>query len=277
MVLQAAVDDSGKGIRPVFVLAGFVLSAAEWSAFADQWQDALDLSPRIEYFKMQEAWTFKGQFSRFSTGQRDERLQKLVSVILAHRPLVIREVIHHEHYERHFKGRIAKRMDYPYFLCVKNIIGLLIIHQLTKNWHPKEPVDFIFDEQGKEGDVIQRTWQFTVENIPANFKPLLGNRPIHRNEKDFLPLQAADLLAWYSRRFYAEKFNGTEYADPVWKALSELECVEYEWPEERIKWMIDGIRASGMIFEHDVKASPKLRKAFRRILSEKLKYENEKK
>jgi hypothetical protein len=43
MVLQAVIDDSGKGVDPVFVLAGFVLSAFKWSVFADQWKSILDV------------------------------------------------------------------------------------------------------------------------------------------------------------------------------------------------------------------------------------------
>jgi hypothetical protein len=228
------------------------------------------MPPAIEYFKMKEAWACTGQFQKFSTKQRDERLQKLTSLIVDHRPLALREVICYEHYNRHFKGKIAKGMDYPYFLCVENIIGLLIVHQLNELWHPNDPVDFIFDEQGKESDVIQRSWRFTVENAPPRFKPLLGQRPIHRDEKEFLPLQAADLLAWQSRRFYDEKARGNKYSNPTWEALSKLQCVEYEWPEERVKHMSDGVRKSGMIFEYDLKASPKLRKMYKQILRKRL-------
>jgi len=47
MVLQAVVDDSGKGGGPVFVLAWFVLSAEQWIGFSDQWEVVLDAAPRI--------------------------------------------------------------------------------------------------------------------------------------------------------------------------------------------------------------------------------------
>ena len=131
---------------------------------------------------MNEAWNYTGEFKNFSTKDRDERVKKLVSLIVGHKPLGIIEVMHHEHYDRHFKGKIAKRMDYPYFLCLNHILGLMITYQMVMQWHPNEPVDFIFDEQGKESDTLQRSWQFTVDKIPPDMKHLLGNRPIHRDE-----------------------------------------------------------------------------------------------
>jgi len=269
VILQAIVDDSGKGSGPVFVLAGFVLGAYKWGVFADEWKSILDISPPIKYFKMNEAWTFTGEFKRFSTLQRDERLQKLVSLIVSHRPLAIREVVYQEHFIRHFKGKIAKKMDYPYFLSVTNIIGLMIMYQLHDLWHATEPVDFVFDEQGKESDLIQKTWEFTKENLPAEFRPLIGNRPIHRDEKLFLPLQAADLFAWQSRRCYADRVAGKEYSSSTWKELSKLKHIEFEWSEEHLKDLSNMVRTSGAIFEYDLKNKPKALKAYNQILRER--------
>jgi hypothetical protein len=265
VVLQAVIDDSGKSEKPVFVLAGFVLSVDEWTAFADQWQNILDGPPKLEYFKMSEAHYFTKQFARFSRRARDERLQQFVSLIMHYSPLAIREVIYHEIYQRLFKGQIAKGTDYPYFLCVNNIIGTMLRYQYNNDWHINDKVDFIFDEQGKESDAIQRVWRYGMRILPPVLKPLVGNRPAHRDEKTFLPLQAADLFAWQSRRFYYEKAAGKDYNDPTWQALSTLECAEDEWTEQRLKKIVDGVKASGLVFEYDV-SSPKARKAYKKEL-----------
>jgi hypothetical protein len=268
MELQAVVDDSGKGVKPVYVLAGFVLSAYQWIVFAEHWQAILDAAPKIPYFKMHEAWHLSEQFSRFSTQQRDEKVTKFVSLIIEYRPLALKEVIHHSMYDRVFKGKIAPGMDYPYLLPCSNIVGTLARYQYNNEWHPNDPVDFIFDEQGKESDKVQRVWSYGLQFVPLVLKPLIGGKPINRNDKDFLPLQAADLFAWHVRRFYEEKSRGQEYMDPHWKSLKSLKCAEYEWTEEHLQKICDGVRKTGQLFEYDIK-SKKVLKRHKRALAER--------
>lgn len=44
---KAYIDDSGrKDHSPVFVLAGWAAPVATWIPFSDDWQAALDISPR---------------------------------------------------------------------------------------------------------------------------------------------------------------------------------------------------------------------------------------
>ncbi len=46
---------------------------------------------------------------------------------------------------------------------------------------------------------------------PDELRPLIGSRPIHRCDSDVLPLQAADLIAWQTRRYYAEREKDKPY------------------------------------------------------------------
>ena len=258
MVLQAVVDDSGKGEPPVFVMAGFVLAAEEWAAFSDHWQAALNKIPKIEYFKMKEAFRLSDQFCGFSVRDRDRKLQELVSVILHYDPLRISNVIPHEAYRTAFRGKIAKQMDYPYFLSYYGVMGALFRYKHLLERHAGQKVDFVFDEQGKEGVAPQRVWNFAKESAPAWAKPLIGSGPVHRDDKTFLPLQAADLLAWQTRRFFLEQSRGGVYRAPEWQALSALRCAEDVWDEGRLKKLYQGIRSTGSTFEYDL--SPRERK-----------------
>lgn len=59
----AFVDDSGSGgDSPYFVLAGYAACESAWTTFLPHWQSVLDLPPKLEYFKMSEAESLKGQF-----------------------------------------------------------------------------------------------------------------------------------------------------------------------------------------------------------------------
>lgn len=112
VILQANIDDSGKGQHPVFVLAGFVASAERWTAFANDWQTCLDANPPIAYFKMKEAADRRDEFhsSRFPTDEhRNERLRAFMGIIDEHLPLGVACVVNHEDYGAVFKGRGSSR------------------------------------------------------------------------------------------------------------------------------------------------------------------------
>ena len=90
-MFQAYVDDSGNYQHsPVLVLAGFVASVEKWLEFADDWQRMLDMRPKIEYFKMNEAATLTGQFRDWSKDRRDEwvalayKIQRSTSIFKSH-------------------------------------------------------------------------------------------------------------------------------------------------------------------------------------------------
>jgi hypothetical protein len=242
-----------------------VLTCEEWLPFVDEWKAVLDEHPKIEYFKTKEARSCTRQFARVTTTQRDRKVQRLLSVILNHRPTTLLSAIPYDAYEEAFKGRIAKGTDYPYFLAYYEVIGVWLRYQYF-NGPPNQKVNFVFDEQMKEGDFAQSAWNFGANNMPKAVKSFLGDRPTHRDEKTFLPLQAADMLAWHTRRYYAERSHGREFNDPVWKALRSLPCAEGEMSRERLVKIANGVKASGLVFEYDV--PPRLRKMLKRVLAE---------
>src|ERR1039458_6635169 len=81
----AFIDDSGSGgDSPYYILAGYSPSEAACGAFGPGWQAALDVAPKLQYFKMSEAESLKGQFSGFSSERRTERVNRFIDVIQAH-------------------------------------------------------------------------------------------------------------------------------------------------------------------------------------------------
>lgn len=265
--LQAVIDDSGRGQGQMFVFAGFVLSFEEWMPFVSAWQAVLDEHPRIEYFKMKEAHRRDKQFASFSVPQRDKKIQGLLSVILNHRPTRLQSAIPYAAYEEAFKGKIAKGTDYPYFLGYYEVIGVWLRYHYC--YGPKhQKVDFVFDDQQKEGDIAVSAWRVAADALPEHSKPLIGGKPIQRDEKTFVPLQAADLLAWHVRRDYAERFAGREFDDPVWGALQTLPCANGEMTRERLMKIVEGVQGSGCLFEYNVPTAA-MRKMLKRQLAQK--------
>ena len=196
VVLQANIDDSGKGNRPVFVLAGFVATAERWAGFADEWQACLDVSPRLGSFKMNHAVNRTVQFrvARFpSQEMRDERLRAFVEIIDRHLPFGVACVVRSEDYEAVFRGRGSQQMNSPYFLAFYGIMQQVMrVQAIIGSPHP---ANFIFDEQGKEVGRALRHWERFKAAVPATLAHLVGNRPDSRKDHEWLPLQAADMLA----------------------------------------------------------------------------------
>ncbi len=105
------------------------------------------------------------------------------------------------------------------------------------NWN--EPIDFVFDEQGVDAIYALAAYDVFLKFAPDELKPLIGGRPIHRHDSDVLPLQAADLLAWQTRRFYWLRDEGKEYNNWVWRRLNDsFGIVKFEVTEERLKDLV---------------------------------------
>jgi hypothetical protein len=64
----------------------------------------------------------------------------------------------------------------------------------------EEPIDFIFDNQN-EKTAILNGWDLYRASAPERIHKLLGAMPRFEDDEQFLPLQAADMLAWWCRKW----------------------------------------------------------------------------
>jgi hypothetical protein len=192
---QAVVDDSGSEPNSqFFVLAGFIASANNWAAFSDEWQAALDQTPRLEYFKMKEAIRLKDQFDEkhgWTDELRDDRIATFCRIIQSRAAIRIHAKIQHSHFNKHIRSLpIPNRMlfsDTPYTLLFQQLI--LAVAVRGDLFGLTTPCDFIFNEQEGFSAEIQSQWPTFKETIRRNSRSdlptLVGDMPIFRNEKCF--------------------------------------------------------------------------------------------
>ena len=200
-MLQAFIDDSRSTVGSVLVLAGYVATADAWSQFSDDWQELLPFVRPSSAFKMSELATRWGP-----TDERIEwfyrRIEKHVlaefSYILplndfdaavAAFPVKFEPPINP--YHRAFSGvleNVAQRLDHL---------------RLTK------PIEVFFDEQGESNRIMDH-WSWVYPRMPEATRSILAGRPNFVSDEDYLPLQAADFLAWWRRR------NWEARGDPYW-------------------------------------------------------------
>lgn len=220
VALQAYIDDSGGtelNQHPYFVLGGFVSTAERWAEFSADWQAVLDLEPRLEYFKMSEAGSLNGQFHArrgWDKPKRDARLAKFVEVARSYpifrTSVAVDKTLFNEHIVGLNVPNPRPTANDPYYLAFHNLVTSLPLLQAFNNKSIPEQgkIDFIFDYQSKTGTRAVDAWDHIKCNILPNLKikgvpdimPFLGSQPIFRDEKEFLPLQAADLYVWHVRR-----------------------------------------------------------------------------
>src|SRR5947209_278262 len=83
LMLKAYMDDSHVGDRSsaVYVVAGWVAPIKTWLAFSEDWDEVLRMSPRVQYFKWQEAMAFNGEFYGITEERRNEKLRLLIDII----------------------------------------------------------------------------------------------------------------------------------------------------------------------------------------------------
>jgi hypothetical protein len=223
LVLEAFVDDSGNNAdSPVFVLAGFVARAETWIAFEKEWKATLEKPPAVAYFKMKECSALRGQFNGWREPDRDARLLELVSIIKKTAIASVFSLVKRDDFKEVF-GKLREPIGKaPYNLIYYSLMSATIRSMRANGI--EEPVEFIFDEQPHLSDSVQGVWSTVLAGMDPSYRALIGGRPIHGDDKKYLPLQAADLLAWHIRRWYYADQRGETFES---KALSLLRSIPY--------------------------------------------------
>lgn len=205
MILQSAIDDTGTHPRKpqrFFMLAGLTASVDAWKSFDEEWRTALSEPPALEYFKMSQALSLKDQFSEgngWTAELRDERLVTLAKIARRHALFGMSAVLDRGLYDEFVKSFSPFRdLRDPYFLVFYQIIDALT--EARGLYYPEaKGLDYIFDDQGALGERAIQFYKTIRDKLPYRRPEMVGSLPVHRNDKTFSPLQAADLYAGAKR------------------------------------------------------------------------------
>jgi hypothetical protein len=202
MVLQAFIDDSATS-NGVFVLAGHIATAETWARFAKDWEQMLPYGTLNKdgnyHFKMSEM---------ASNPERMARVQAFYRIIEDHDLIAISCAID----ERHLRNAISrlwslnKIIDFghfndPFFFVFKSLTDHIYVNSNTLPGVGGDRVDLIFDNQSQKKKIIS-SWDEYMAQRSASPKSRFGATPRFEDDTDFLPLQAADLWAWWIREWH---------------------------------------------------------------------------
>jgi hypothetical protein len=196
-MIRAFVDDSGSGGDSTwYVLAGYVGTFCDWVGFESDWRAVLADPPRIEYFKASEAESLKEQFADFTRDQANARIDALIQVIGRHTQRAIIVRARQKDYNEVIKPNVPEIWDDAYHFLFPAFISAVLA--MEKYSGAGDPAEFVFDRSQRleKRAKIQYT---QLLQIPQYAR--MANVSF-RDEKGFLPLQAADLLAWQVRRAF---------------------------------------------------------------------------
>lgn len=242
MVWQSFIDDSYK-LDGYFVLAGYVATAERWAAFAKDWEALLPRHGALAnngkyHFKMSEMALSPERMERVAPFYRviEEHAQLCVSVSMKISDL-------HAAKARIFTPGISLDWGFVnnYYMFVFRL--LLDIFHHRKNAFEEiipvsEKVDFIFDKQAERKQILA-AWDEFSEPMPQEVKNRLGADPRFEDDQEFLPLQAADLWAWWIRKWsedgvLIERLESEHLDFGVFKSQKRVPWVSYTFNEEII-------------------------------------------
>ena len=240
MSFQAFIDDSGSG-QPVFVLSGYISLDYWWEDFSDEWQLLLDEAPKLAYFKMREAANLSQLFAGMKAEDRNQRIKKFFSLIRICAHAAVISVIPVKLFDSIVKTNVQQpEFEDPYFVSLFEIIIKVLEQQIAMN--SADSIEFIFDNNPRIAAKVPYYYQLTRTLLRPELRDLIAPAPRFEDDRNFLPLQAADAQSWYYRRLFAERITQHPFHRHLTKALfSDLDRIPTlmtVWTRERCEYFV---------------------------------------
>jgi hypothetical protein len=207
---QAFIDDSVTA-GGEFVLAGHIAPAEAWANFAKEWEELLPLGTRAKngsfHFKMSEMAATPERMARVPAFYA--LIEKYVTLSVSCRMNLV-DFAHARERVETIASRLnitinLSRWNNPYFVVFRILMdGFHARREVVKSSIPlDEQVAFYFDNQGEKSFILA-AWDEYIAERDDEIRGYYGTTPRFENDQKFLPLQAADLWAWWVREWYEE-------------------------------------------------------------------------
>jgi Protein of unknown function (DUF3800) len=195
-MLQACFDDSGKDTEsPVFLIAGYFASVDDLRDLGAAWQQLLAKAPHLKYIKGYEAFGLNGEFTGWSTEARDRRLLEFVSLIGKYSNKGIAFVIDKDSFSLIRQLRDDDGISFRDPQEFAFVMSLSAFSQFVPDFGDSS-VDIVFDRDLVSRKQAGRAYRRIFDNWPSDITSRFASREPHfEDDKEFPPLQAADLLA----------------------------------------------------------------------------------
>jgi uncharacterized protein DUF3800 len=235
---QAVLDESGyaggadrRYPDDVFVFGGYIGKVIDWEHLTHAWDNILTTHPELkdaDFVKALVRW--KGRFS-------DPRAIKLMKAVTDIPGLgSVRWRLPYSAYRSAVLTQMLGGNEAMYFFAWFGILSQLLA---TISMTPNAKLDLFYDENLYEEPEIQRGYERfrdSVAKANSSWLRMLPLRPVPKNDKDFLPVRAADALAWNTHRHFIRAQKGKVFSNPLWKLLDAgPNAIDDTWDAEAVR------------------------------------------
>jgi len=236
----AYVDESGgPGAGRILLLSACVHRYPVWASFRDEWDRVLQESPAITAFHVRDARCREGEFAGWTQLAVDYKIIALTQVLLTFEPHVVTCWLSEEEYATTVRAASPPDVRHAYFLLFMCVV--IKVAEYQQRWNLDTPVDYVFDEKGDVGYEAAMWYPVIKDSLPEQIKSRMGSTPIFRNDEKVLPLQAADLIAWNSRR--KREFPGFDVEREASKRLDDLHGAEIHFGTQELEMLAGRTKA----------------------------------
>jgi len=229
MTLTGYFDDS-KSDR-VLVLAGYFSTSARWKTFSDQWDEFLRYPPRWPALKMSEVAAMRDDTAW-------EKLQWMHNCIQDSTDFAVTCTIDISLY-----GKACTAIGYKgpanghHHLAMSYLMNDLLDRLQSRNLN--DGLELVFDTQIDIAPLAGEAYPLYAESRRRFGARLIAPPPTFENDTVCKPLQAADFLAWWTRRKFlksGDTSSSPDYGSPdatrSWSERPDYEKIAFQ-PSQR--------------------------------------------
>jgi hypothetical protein len=192
VIFRTYSDDSGSHLQsPVSLLGGLTGKREAWIQFESDWKHLLS-KWSIRYFKSSEQHVCQGEFKNWDHPKRDACVGEFLDLIVSYPIVGISVAIKRSDIVPLFQG-----MEYEpaleYAMLLTYILAKVEFATSLHERYADAQHEFFFDQQ--EDVVIASMLMRAVKRMRGRIASVT-----FADSKKVLPLQAADMLAWATRR-----------------------------------------------------------------------------
>lgn len=241
VILQAYFDESGThGPSDRLVVAGFLSTVEQWQSFETEWNNAL-AEYGLPFFHMTDYNARVGLYADWTEEMRQARLGRLLDIIGNTVIASYGVSLSKKTFESSFSPRAKRWVGSPYSFAALHCFLLASIDCDTIEGDVQAA--YIFEDGAKGKGEILKAYDFLTK-IP-NGKDVTRVLSLRFEDKrNFVPLQAADILAWELYRDYPNQVSHTQDSQSIpnqrmpfhlfyqlpnrrWKYFSETEISQF--------------------------------------------------
>jgi hypothetical protein len=215
----------------VTAVAGYITDKRNWERLTRRWNRARKEFGIKGPFHASEYWRNEPPFNQWTDAKKKRCLSTFIKIARDNTWFAVGGMVRTRDwdeivapkYKHGYKGGLS--LSHPYHFCFQMLLvqfmGYLendIDKRFRRRKGFEERVSFVFDRHQQFGKVASSGFQTLKKHIdPENrFVSLtFGSKDEH------IPLQAADLLAFYARRILTHQNEGKAWRDPFERMLEE--------------------------------------------------------